>query len=213
MTHGGHRLGKAGWATPGRLAVATGGLCGAGDEPRGQILGVRGAPRSLWGREWPRSVFTHRVFWVPNVRLDARRGWEKPLPASPAAPDGGSSTRLCPRTRYLQPFVPHRGARRASSGTAGLAPGPCPAARQIGEQEEGGTEPAPSPPRWCSESDGAKETPLKFLLPLFCPLPHTVLPASTHARTHTTHAHSRTLGVLSLSLEEPGCSEESEEGE
>lgn len=77
----------------------------------------------------------------------------------------------------------------------------------------GGTEPAPSPPRWCSESDGAKETPLKFLLPLFCPLPHTVLPASTHARTHTTHAHSRTLGVLSLSLEEPGCSEESEEGE
>lgn len=33
VTHGGHRLGKAGWATPGRLAVATGGLWGWGRAP------------------------------------------------------------------------------------------------------------------------------------------------------------------------------------
>lgn len=164
-----------------------------GDKSRGCVVlpASLAAPRSLRGRERPRSVFTHRLFWVPNVGLDARRGWEKPLPASPAAPDGVSapgsapglvtSNPLCPtgvhavRPRALQGWPQVRARQRDKSG------------RGFG----GAQSQPPGPPRWCGESDGAKETPLKFLLPLFCPSPHTALPASTHARTHAlTHTHA-----------------------
>lgn len=60
------------------------------------------------------------------------------------------------------------------------------------EEQDLGRQPGPLE----GERDRAKETLVKFLLPLFCPLPHRVLPASTHPRTHAhTHAHSGTPGV------------------
>lgn len=200
MTHGGHRLGKAGWATPGRLVVATGGLCGAGDEPRGQILGVRGAPRSLWGREWPRSVFTHRV-WVPNVGLDARRGWEKPLPASPAAPGGVSAPGSAPGLVTSNPLCPtgvHAVRPRAPQGWHQVRAWQ---RDKLGSRKGGGHRASPQPPALVQRERRSQGDAVKILIAFILPIAsHS--PAGQHTRTH---AHnSRTLTHAGSSLPQLG---------
>lgn len=124
----------------------------------------------------------------------------------------GFRVRLCPGTRYLQPVAPHA----ESLGTAGLAPGLCPApprgtaaygdpagapaAREMGERGGGAQSQPPAPggaqhPVLVQRERSSKGNSVKILIAFILPIAsHS--PAGQHTRTHAhTHAHSRTLGV------------------